>query len=153
MGSFLTRGGVRWAKLQRVSQHVVVVPDVQLVVSRVVVHRGDILIGVGERDVDGLLSGTVGVVGVHHQVAARLAIIVLVNGPHSIKYSARHEGVGCHPLVEAGLPGALKAQGVRVHLWAKRKCRTQPGLNLKTTWKSDNLILGEFYFLNSDSQL
>lgn len=116
VGSLLTCGWVRWSKLQWVAQHVIVVPDVKLVVSRVVVHRGDILIGVGKRDVDGLLAGMVGVVGIQHQVAACFAVIILVDRPHCIKHAARHKGVGCHPLVEAGLPGAFKAQRVRVHL-------------------------------------
>lgn len=122
VGSLLTCGGVWWSKLQRVAQHIIVVPDIKLVVSRVVVHRGNILIGVGERDIDRLFAGTVGIIGIHHQVAARFAVIVLVDGPHCVKHTTRHEGIGCHPLVEAGLPGAFKAQGVRVHLWAKRKC-------------------------------
>lgn len=65
-GSLLTRGGIRRSKLQRVAQHVVVVPDVELVVSRVVVHGRDVLVGVGESDVDGLLAGSVRIVGVHH---------------------------------------------------------------------------------------
>lgn len=121
VGPLLTCGGVRRSKLQRVSQHIIVVPDVKLVVSGIVVHRGNILVGVGERDVDRLLAGTVGVVGIHHQVAACFAVVVLVDGPHRVKHTARHEGVGRHPLVEAGLPGAFKAQGVRVHLQAKRK--------------------------------
>lgn len=121
VGSRLTRGGVWWAKLQRVAQHMIVVPDIKLVVSRVVVHRGDVLIGVGERDVDGLLAGSVGIVGVHHQVAACFAVIVLVDGPHGVEHTTRHEGIGRHPLVKAGLPGAFKTQGVRVHLQAKEK--------------------------------
>lgn len=84
VGSLLTRGGVWWSKLQWVAQHIIVVPDIKLVVSRVVVHRGNILIRVGERDVDRLLTGMVGIVGIHHQVAARLAVIVLVDGPHGV---------------------------------------------------------------------
>lgn len=114
--SLLTCGGVRWSKLQRVAQHVVVVPDIKLVISWIVVHRGDVLIRVRESDVDRLLTSTVGVVGVHHQVTTRLAVIILVDRAHRVKHPTRHEGVGCHPLVKAGLPGAFKAQSVRVHL-------------------------------------
>ncbi len=65
VGSLLTCCGVWWSKLQRVSQHIVVVPDIKLVVSGVVVHRGNVLIGVGKSDADRLLTGTVGIVGVH----------------------------------------------------------------------------------------
>lgn len=116
MGSLLTCRGVWRPKLQRVAQDIVVVPDIKLVVSRVVVHRGNILIGVRERDVHRLLTGTVGIVGIHHQVATCFAVIILVDRPHCVKHTACHEGVRCHPLVEAGLPGAFKAQCVRVHL-------------------------------------
>lgn len=132
VGSVLTCGWVWGSKLQRIAQHIIVVPDIKLVVSRVVVHRGNILIGVGERDVDRLLAGVVGIVGIHHQVTACFAVIVLVDGPYCVKHTTRHEGVGCHPLVEAGLPGAFKAQRVRVHLWTKRKCWTWLKINLKT---------------------
>ena len=121
MGWLLTCGGIWGSKLQRVAQHVIVVPHIELVVPRVVVHRGNILIGVGERHVDGFLAAVVCVVGVHDQVAARLAVIVLVDGPHCVQHTARHEGIGCHPLVKGGLPGAFKAQGVRIHLKARRK--------------------------------
>lgn len=75
----LTCGGVWWSKLQCIAQHIVVVPHIKLVVPRVVVHRGDVLIWVGERDVDRLLTSTVGIVGIHHQVAPCFTVIVLVD--------------------------------------------------------------------------
>ena len=139
----LTCSGVWGSKLQGVAQHIVVVPDVQLVVPRVVVHGGHVLIGVGEGDVDGLLAAVVGVVGVHHQVPARFAVIVLVHRPHGVKHAARHEGVGRHPLVEAGLPRALEAQGVRVHLGRKRRTELSRGLKYQR-WHWEGL--GEFRF-------
>lgn len=77
--SLLTSGGVWWPELERVAQHVVVIPDIQLVVSRVVVHRGYILVGVRKSDVDRLLTRTIGVVGIHHQISACFAVIVLVD--------------------------------------------------------------------------
>lgn len=107
--SILTCGGIWWSKFQCVAQHIIVVPHIKLIVSRVVVHGGNILIGVGERDVDRLLMSTVGIVGIHDQVTSCFAVIVLVDGPYCVKHTTRHESVGCHSLVKAGLPGAFKA--------------------------------------------
>lgn len=116
LGSSLTSGGIWWSELQRVAQHVVVVPHIKLVVSRIVVHRGNVLVWVRERDVDRFLLCVVGVVGVHHQVTTCFAVIVLVDGAHCVQHAASHESVGRHPLVEAGFPGAFKAQCVGVDL-------------------------------------
>lgn len=122
--SFPTSGGVRWSELQRVAQYVVVVPHIKLVVPRVVVHGGNVLIGVGERDVDRFLPCMVGIIGVHHQVATCFTVIVLIDRSNRVKNAAGHEGVGCHPFVEAGLPSAFKSQRVRIHLRTKRKKQT-----------------------------
>lgn len=127
----LTCGGVWRSKLQVVAQNVIVVPHVELVVSWVVVDRGYVLIRVGERDVDRLLAAVVGVVSVQHQVSTCFAVIILVDRPHGVEDTTCHESVGCHPLVEAGLPGAFKAQGVGVHLWVERGMLIMTQLLLK----------------------
>lgn len=111
----------RWRrKLQRVSQHVVVVPHIQLVVSGVVVDGGDVLVRVGKRYLNGQLLPPAGVVGVDHHVAATsalgLPLIVLEDGAHGVEHPAGHEGIAGPALVEAGRPRSLKAQSVRVHL-------------------------------------
>lgn len=119
--SLLTSGRIWWSKLERVAQHIIVVPDIKLVVSRIIVHRGNILIRIGKSNGDTFLSSMIGIIGKRHQVTRCFTVIVLVDWSHCIKHSASHEGVGRQPLVKAGLPGAFKAQRVRVHLWAKRK--------------------------------
>lgn len=108
--------GVGRPKLQAVAHHEVVVPHVELVVTRVVVHGGHELVGVGEGQADGLLAVGVGVEGVVHAVAGRLAVIVHVNGAQHVEHAAHHEGVGGRALVVAGLPRALEAQRVGVEL-------------------------------------
>ena len=124
MGTF---GGGRWCEVEGVSEDVVVVPHVQLVVPGVVVDGRDVLVGVGEGDLDGQLLAAAGVVGVDHHVPAhpalRLALVVLEDGADGVQHAARHEGVAGAPLVKARGPGALEAQRVGVDLGDTRRVR------------------------------
>lgn len=79
----------RWqCKLQWVSQHIVIIPDVKLVVSGVVVDGRDVLIRVGEGYLNRQLLSSAGVIGIDHLVATcltlRLPLIVLEDGAHSV---------------------------------------------------------------------
>lgn len=79
MRSLLTSGRIWWSKLQRVAQHIIVVPDIKLVVSRIIVHRGNILIGIGKSNGDMFLSSMIGIIGIRHQVTRCFTVIVLVD--------------------------------------------------------------------------
>ncbi len=105
---------------QWVSQHVVVIPHIQLVVSGVVVNGGDVLVRVGEGYLNRQLLSTAGVVGINHHVAAdsalRLPLVILENRTHCVEHTTGHEGVARPSLVKASGPRALKAEGVGIHL-------------------------------------
>lgn len=77
-----------WRKLKRVSQHIIVIPDVKLVVPGVVVDGRDVLIRVGEGYLDRQLLPSAGVVGIDHHVATRatlrLPLVVLEDGAHGV---------------------------------------------------------------------
>lgn len=77
--NILTLGRVGWTKLQRISQNEVVVPHVELVISGIVIHCGDILVLVGEGDIHILSAVQSGIVDVVDGVLACLTLIVLIN--------------------------------------------------------------------------
>lgn len=117
---FWTFGGWRWCELQRVSQHVVVIPHIQLVVSGVVVYGRYVLVRVGEGYLNRQLLSSAGVVGINHHVAAGSAIglpfVLLKDRAHYVEHSTGHEGVACAAFIKACSPCAFESQGVRVDL-------------------------------------
>lgn len=129
----VTCGGLWRAELQRVSQDDVVVPDVQLVVSGIVADGGDVLVRVGERDPDWLLSVLPRVVSIQDQVSARLTVIILVYRTHGVQDATCHERFRRHALLETRLPRSLEAQSVRVHL----KCTCNQTLKIWAQSQSD----------------
>ena len=104
------------AEVQRVLDHMVVIPHIQQVVSRVVIHCSDVLVGIGERDVDGHLLALVRVVHVVDFVPRPLVVVVFVHGLDDVQDAADHEGVGGGAFVVGGVPGALDTQRVGVEL-------------------------------------
>lgn len=112
----LTVSWIRWSKHQIVPQDVEVIPHIQLVVSGVVFHSGNVLVLVGEVDVDVLASVQFGVVHVVDQALANLALVVFIRGSDDVQNPADHESVGGRALVVGGLPGCLEAKGVGVEL-------------------------------------
>lgn len=112
--------GRRWCELQWISKHIVVIPNIQLVVPGVVVYGGDVLVRVGEWYLNRQLLSTAGVVGINYHVTAdppiSLPLIVLEDGAHSIQHTTSHEGVARPPFVKTSGPCPLKAKCVWVHL-------------------------------------
>ncbi len=112
----LTVTRIRWTKHQIVPQDVEVIPHVQLVVSRVVFHSGDVLVLVGEVDVDVFTSVQFGVVHVVDEALTDFALIVFICGSDHIENPTDHKSVGGRPLIVGGLPSVLEAKGVGVEL-------------------------------------
>lgn len=112
----VTCGGLWGLELQRVSQDVVVVPHVELIVSRVVAYRRDVLVRVGKSDAYGLCPFAAGVISVQDKVPTRLTVIILVDGANRIQDATGHERIRGHTFLKACLPCAFKTQCVRVHL-------------------------------------
>jgi len=104
------------AEVQRVLDYVVVIPHVQQVVPGVVIHCGDVLVGIRERYADRHLLALIRVVHVVDFVPRPFVVVVLVDGLDHVQDSADHERVGRGALVVGGVPRALDAQGVGVEL-------------------------------------
>lgn len=94
----------------------VVIPHVQKVISWVVIHGSDVLVGIREGYVDGGLLALISVVHIVNLVPRPFIVIVFVDRFDHIEDAANHEGVGGGALVVAGVPGALDPQSVRVQL-------------------------------------
>lgn len=107
---------IRWAKLQIVPQDVKIIPHIELVVSRIVIHSRDVLVLVGKVDVNVFPTVLLGVVNVIDQALADLALVVFIGGAHHVEYSTDHEGIGGGALVIGRVPGSLETEGVRVQL-------------------------------------
>ena len=90
----LTMCWIRWAKLQIVSQDVKIIPHIELVISRIVIHSCDVLVLVGKVDINVFPTVLFGIVNVINQALADLAFIVFVGGAHHVEYSTNHEGIG-----------------------------------------------------------
>lgn len=95
------------AKVQRVLNHVVVIPYVQEVVSWVVIHGSNVLVGVWEWNVDDHLLVLVSVVHVVNLVPCPFIIVIFVDGLDHVQHSADHESIGGRAFVIAGVPRAL----------------------------------------------
>lgn len=104
------------AKVQRVLDHVVVIPHIQQVVSRVVIHCSDVLVGIGERYVNRHLFALISVVHVVDFVPRPFIVIIFIDSFHHVQDSADHESIGGRAFVIAGVPRAFNAQGIRVEL-------------------------------------
>lgn len=104
----LTCSGLWRSELQRVAQDIVVVPHIQLIVSRVVADRGDVLVWVGKSNAYRLNPFSPCVVGIEDKIPTRLAVIILVDRANSIQDAACHKCVRCHTLLKACLPRAFK---------------------------------------------
>lgn len=94
----------------------VIVPNVQQVVPGIVIHCGDVLVGVGEGDVQEPVFAELCVVDVVDLVSRGLVVVVLVHGLHHVEDAADHEGVGGRALVVGRVPRALDAQRVGIEL-------------------------------------
>ena len=110
----LTLRRVRRSKLQIVLEDVEVVPHIQLVVPGVVIHSGDVLVLVGERDVQCPTLPQLGVESIVDEAFSALALAVLVGRAHHVEHAAGHEGVGGGALVVGRFPAGLEAQSVGV---------------------------------------
>lgn len=104
------------AEVQRVFDHVVVIPHVEQVVSRVVIHCCNVLVGIGKLYVNRHLLALISVVHVVNFVPCPFVVVVFIDGFDDVQDSADHEGIGGRAFVVASFPGALDAQGVGVEL-------------------------------------
>lgn len=86
-----TCSGLWGSKLQRVAKDIVIVPNIQLIISRVVADRRDVLVGVGKSDAYRLGSFSLCVIGIENNIPARLAVIILVDGANGVKNATCHK--------------------------------------------------------------
>ncbi len=81
------------AEVQRVLDHVVVIPHVQLVVSGVVIHSGDVLVGIREWYVHRHLLALISAVHIVNFVPCPFIVIIFVDGFDHVQNSADHESI------------------------------------------------------------
>lgn len=93
-GWVLTMRWIRWAKFQIVSQDVKIIPHIELVISRIVIHSCDVLVLVGKVDINVFPTVLFGIVNVIDQALADLAFVVFIGGAHHIQYTTNHKGIG-----------------------------------------------------------
>lgn len=94
----------------------VVIPHIQQVVSRVVIHCSYVLVGIREGYVNRHFFPLISVVHVVNLVPRAFVVIIFIDGFDNIKDSADHERIGGRALVVARVPGAFDAQGVGIEL-------------------------------------
>lgn len=93
-GRSLTMCWIRWAELQIVPQDVKIIPHIELVISRIVIHSCNVLVLVGKVDINIFPTVLFGIVNVINQALADLTLVVFIGGAHHIEYSTNHEGIG-----------------------------------------------------------
>lgn len=94
----------------------VVIPHIKQIISGIIIHGGDVLVRVWEKDVQIAIFAQLRVVDVVDFIPSGFAIVVFIDALNHVQDSTDHKSIGSGTFVVGRIPCSLHPKCVRVQL-------------------------------------